>query len=127
MGVSGARYAGTKAAGMARSKEGAEEKLEARHLETAIRMASVLGEMKGAAMKVGQLASFVDTEFLPEEYREIYQQQMAMLRSSAEAMPWAKVEKVLEGSTRAIEWRPVRGLRARGVRGGVDRPGASGG
>ena len=96
MGVQGARYAGTKAAGVARSKEGAEEKLEARHLETAMRMASVLGEMKGAAMKVGQLASFVDTEFLPEEYRELYQEQMAKLRSSAEAMPWAKVEKVLE-------------------------------
>jgi predicted unusual protein kinase regulating ubiquinone biosynthesis (AarF/ABC1/UbiB family) len=96
LGVSGARYAGTKAAGIARSKEGADEKLEARHVETAVRMASVLGEMKGAAMKVGQLASFVDTEFLPEEYREIYQEQMAKLRSSAEPMPWEKVEKVLD-------------------------------
>ena len=96
LGVQGARYAGTKAAGIARSKEGAEEKLEARHLETAIRMASVLGEMKGAAMKLGQLASFVDTEFLPEEYRELYQEQMAKLRSSAEPMPWSKVEGVLD-------------------------------
>ena len=32
-------------------------------------MASVLGEMKGAAMKMGQLASFVDTEFLPPGVR----------------------------------------------------------
>jgi predicted unusual protein kinase regulating ubiquinone biosynthesis (AarF/ABC1/UbiB family) len=96
LGMQGARYAGTKAAGVARSKEGAEEKLEARHIETAVRMASVLGEMKGAAMKLGQLASFVDSEFLPEEYREIYQEQMAKLRSSAEPMPWAKVEKVLD-------------------------------
>ena len=95
VGLQGAKYAGTKAAGLARSKEGADEKLEARHLETAIRMASVLSEMKGAAMKVGQLASFVDTEFLPEEYREIYQEQMAMLRSSAEPMAWDKVSKVL--------------------------------
>ncbi len=47
-------------------------------------------------MKLGQLASFVDTEFLPEEYREIYQEQLAKLRTSAPAMPWEKVVKVLE-------------------------------
>ena len=52
-------------------------------------------------MKLGQLASFVDTEFLPEEYREIYQEQMAKLRNSAPPMPWEKVEKVLED-----EYRP---------------------
>ena len=33
-----------------------------------MKMAATLGEMKGAAMKMGQLASFVDTEFLPPEY-----------------------------------------------------------
>ena len=95
IGLQGGRHAGTRAAGLARSPEEAGARLEARHLETAIRMAGVLGEMKGAAMKLGQLASFVDTEFLPEEYREIYQEQMAKLRDSAEPMPWAKVEKVL--------------------------------
>ncbi len=52
----------------ARSEEEAQEKLEARHLETAMKMVDALGEMKGAAMKLGQLASFVDTEFLPPEY-----------------------------------------------------------
>ena len=76
------RYAGTKAANVARSSEGAERRLEARHLET--------------AMKMGQLASFVDTEFLPPEYAEIYQEQLAKLRTSAPAMPWEKVSKVLE-------------------------------
>ncbi|MGH2925251.1 MAG: AarF/ABC1/UbiB kinase family protein, partial [Solirubrobacterales bacterium] len=59
------RYAGTRAANVARSSEEAEGRLEARHLETAVKMASVLGEMKGVAMKMGQLASFIDTEFLP--------------------------------------------------------------
>jgi predicted unusual protein kinase regulating ubiquinone biosynthesis (AarF/ABC1/UbiB family) len=48
------------------------------------------------AMKMGQLASFVDTEFLPPEYAEIYQEQLAQLRTSAPAMPWEKVSKVLE-------------------------------
>src|SRR5262245_59201019 len=64
------RYAGTMAANVARSDERSQERLESRHLESALKMASVLGEMKGAAMKIGQMASFIDTDFLPPEYRE---------------------------------------------------------
>jgi predicted unusual protein kinase regulating ubiquinone biosynthesis (AarF/ABC1/UbiB family) len=96
VGVQGARYAGTKAANVARSEEGGKERLEQRHLETAMKMVGALGQMKGAAMKLGQFASFIDTEFIPEEYREIYQEQLAKLRTDAPPMPWAKVEKVLE-------------------------------
>ena len=96
LGVQATRYAGTKAANVARSDERAERQLEARHLETAVKMASTLGEMKGAAMKLGQLASFVDTEFLPPEYAELYQEELAKLRTSAPSMPWEKVGKVLE-------------------------------
>jgi predicted unusual protein kinase regulating ubiquinone biosynthesis (AarF/ABC1/UbiB family) len=96
LGSQAARYAGTKAAGLARSEEGAAERLEARHLETALKMVATLGEMKGAAMKIGQLASFIDTEFLPPEYAEIYQEQLAKLRTSAPPMPWEKVVTVIE-------------------------------
>ena len=96
VGVQGARYAGTKAANVGRSEEGGKEHLEQRHLETAMKMVGALGQMKGAAMKLGQFASFIDTEFIPEEYREIYQEQLAKLRTDAPAMPWEKVEKVLE-------------------------------
>jgi predicted unusual protein kinase regulating ubiquinone biosynthesis (AarF/ABC1/UbiB family) len=96
VGVQGARYAGTKAANVARSDEGGKEKLEQRHLETAMKMVGALGQMKGAAMKLGQFASFIDTEFLPEESREIYQEQLAKLRTSAPPMPWEKVERVLD-------------------------------
>ena len=59
------RYAGTVAANVARSREKKEERLETRHIEAALKMASVLGEMKGAAMKIGQMASFIDHDFLP--------------------------------------------------------------
>ena len=72
MGAQATRYAGTRAANVARPSEEAERRLEGRHLETAVKMASILGEMKGAAMKIGQLASFIDTEFLPPEYAELY-------------------------------------------------------
>jgi predicted unusual protein kinase regulating ubiquinone biosynthesis (AarF/ABC1/UbiB family) len=96
VGVQGARYAGTKATNVARSEQGGREKLEQRHMETALKMVGALGQMKGAAMKLGQFASFIDTEFIPEEYREIYQEQLAKLRTSAPPMPWEKVERVLE-------------------------------
>src|SRR6195952_5571775 len=96
VGVQGARYAGTKATNVGRSEEQGKERLEQRHMETAMKMVGALGEMKGAAMKLGQFASFIDTEFIPEEYREIYQEQLAKLRTDAPAMPWESVEKVLE-------------------------------
>ncbi len=96
VGVQSARYAGTKATNVGRSEESSKERLEQRHLETAMKMVGALGQMKGAAMKLGQFASFIDTEFIPEEYREIYQEQLAKLRTDAPAMPWEKVEKVLE-------------------------------
>src|SRR3954463_13502553 len=96
IGTQGARYAATRAANIARSKDEAAGAMDARHLEAAERMVDVLGTMKGAAMKIGQLASFIDTEFIPEEYRELYQEKLATLRSEAPAMPWKKVKSVLE-------------------------------
>src|SRR5436190_7473893 len=96
VGTQGARYAGTRAANIARSKDARDEALERRHLEAAERMVQTLGKMKGAAMKIGQLASFIDTEFLPPEYRDLYQEQLAELRTSAPPMPWKKVKKVID-------------------------------
>jgi predicted unusual protein kinase regulating ubiquinone biosynthesis (AarF/ABC1/UbiB family) len=109
VGVQGARYAGTKATNVGRSEEEGKERLEQRHLETAMKMVGALGQMKGAAMKLGQFASFIDTEFIPEEYRDIYQEQLAKLRTDAPSMPWEKVEKVLEEE---YEGEPVSELFA---------------
>ncbi len=96
VGTQGARYAGTRAANLARSPDEAADALERRHLEAAERMVATLGRMKGAAMKIGQLASFIDTEFLPPEYRELYQEHLAKLRTEAPTMPWKQVRKVLD-------------------------------
>jgi predicted unusual protein kinase regulating ubiquinone biosynthesis (AarF/ABC1/UbiB family) len=96
VGSQGARYAGTRARNLARGEEEAAQALEQRHLEAAEQMVETLGRMKGAAMKIGQLASFIDTEFLPPEYRELYQDKLATLRSTAPPMPWSKVKQVLE-------------------------------
>jgi predicted unusual protein kinase regulating ubiquinone biosynthesis (AarF/ABC1/UbiB family) len=108
VGAQGARYAGTRAANIARSPDEAAEALDRRHLDAAEQMVQTLGRMKGAAMKIGQLASFIDTEFLPPEYRELYQSELATLRTSAPSMPWRKVRSVLEE-----EWEePVEELFA---------------
>ena len=69
-------------------------------------MVEVLGSLRGGAMKIGQLASFVDVEFLPPEYRTIYQEKLAALRDAAPAMSWTKVRGVLDS-----EWEePVESL-----------------
>jgi predicted unusual protein kinase regulating ubiquinone biosynthesis (AarF/ABC1/UbiB family) len=96
LGSAGARYAGTRARNVVRSPDAATAALDQRHLEAAERMVDALGQLKGAAMKIGQLASFIDTEFLPPEYRELYQEKLADLRTAAPPMPWKKVRDVLE-------------------------------
>jgi predicted unusual protein kinase regulating ubiquinone biosynthesis (AarF/ABC1/UbiB family) len=96
VGSQGARYAGTRARNLTRDPEEAAQALEQRHLEVAEQMVETLGRMKGAAMKIGQLASFIDTEFLPPEYRDLYQDKLATLRSTAPPMPWKKVSGVLD-------------------------------
>jgi predicted unusual protein kinase regulating ubiquinone biosynthesis (AarF/ABC1/UbiB family) len=106
VGSEATRYARTRAANVARSEERATEALDQRHLEAAERMVDTLGSMKGAAMKVGQLASFIDTDFLPEEYRDLYQDKLSKLRTSAPPMSWRKIAQVLEE-----EWEePVESL-----------------
>src|SRR3954470_16202020 len=92
----GARYAGTRARNVVRSKESGAAELDKRHVEAAERMVDALGQLKGAAMKIGQLASFIDTDFLPPEYRELYQDKLSQLRSEAPSMPWKQVKQVLE-------------------------------
>src|SRR5436190_11587381 len=96
LGSAGARYAGTRARNVVRSDEAGAAALDQRHLEAAERMVDALGQLKGAAMKIGQLASFIDTDFLPPEYRELYQDKLSQLRSEAPSMPWKQVREVLE-------------------------------
>jgi predicted unusual protein kinase regulating ubiquinone biosynthesis (AarF/ABC1/UbiB family) len=96
LGSAGARYAGTRARNVVRSSDDAAAALDKRHMDAAERMVDALGELKGAAMKIGQLASFIDTDFLPPEYRELYQEKLSQLRSEAPSMPWKQVREVLE-------------------------------
>ena len=88
-------YAG-RAADLTRSDEGRQAASERRQLEAAEQIFEVLGNMKGAAMKVGQVASFVDTGAFPPEFQERIQQKLAELRDAAPRVPFKRMRKVIE-------------------------------
>jgi predicted unusual protein kinase regulating ubiquinone biosynthesis (AarF/ABC1/UbiB family) len=90
------RQAGTHAANVARNREGREAALERRHIEAAEQIVEALGKMKGAAMKVGQVMSFLDTGLVPEEYREEFQRKLGALRDAAPTVTFKDMRKVIE-------------------------------
>jgi predicted unusual protein kinase regulating ubiquinone biosynthesis (AarF/ABC1/UbiB family) len=71
--------------------------LARRHEELADEVVDALSSLRGGAMKIGQLASFIDVDFIPAEYRDTYQAKLAALRDSAPPMSWKQVCSVLEG------------------------------
>jgi predicted unusual protein kinase regulating ubiquinone biosynthesis (AarF/ABC1/UbiB family) len=95
-GFEGARFAGAKAGGLMRGRDRQRDHMERVALESADRMVDTLGSMKGAAMKMGQLASFIDTDYLPDEYRSLYQEKLGKLRTTSPPMPWEKVQKLID-------------------------------
>lgn len=64
------------------------------HADTAAQAAEMLGSMKGLAMKMGQIASFVDVD-LPEDVRLAYQEELAALRAQSEPVDVAVIEEVI--------------------------------
>src|SRR4030081_1230204 len=90
------RQAGTHVVNVARSDEGASKALEKRHLEAAEQIVTVLGTMKGAAMKLGQVMSFLDVGLVPEEYREEFQRKLGELRDAAPNVRFEDMRKVME-------------------------------
>lgn len=91
-----ARQAGTHVTNVARSQEGRTAALEKRHVETAQQIVTALGTMKGAAMKLGQVMSFLDVGLVPEEYREEFQAKLAELRDAAPNVRFDDMRKVIE-------------------------------
>ena len=91
-----ARAYATKATNLARSEEGRRAAAERRQIEAAEQIFDVLGQMKGAAMKVGQVASFIDTGAFPPEFQERVQAKLAELRDAAPRVPFEKMQKVVE-------------------------------
>jgi len=91
-----AKQMGTRAANVGRSDEGKQRALAKRQLETAEEIVAALGTMKGAAMKLGQVMSFLDVGLVPEEYREEFQAKLAELRDAAPKVAFKDMKKVIE-------------------------------
>ncbi len=87
---------GTRAANVTRGEEASQAALARRQVETAKQIVSVLGTMKGAAMKLGQVMSFLDVGLVPEEYREEFQHELAKLRDAAPTVSFKQMRKVIE-------------------------------
>jgi len=103
----GAHYAGTAARKLFASTERRIELDRERELRTAEAVAERLGHMKGALMKLGQMASFID-EGLPGPLREA----LAQLQSNAPPMSGDLAAGVIEAdlgkppSELFVEWDP---------------------
>ena len=87
---------GTRAANVTRGEEAAEEAMARRQLETAKQIVAVLGTMKGAAMKLGQVMSFLDVGLVAEEHRDEFQRELAKLRDAAPTVSFKQMRRVIE-------------------------------
>src|SRR5271165_1811742 len=87
---------GTRAANVTRGEEASEAAMSRRQLETAKQIVAVLGTMKGAAMKFGQVMSFLDVGLVPEEHREEFQRELAKLRDAAPTVSFKQMRQVIE-------------------------------
>ena len=101
----------------------ADAALARRQVETAEQIVAVLGTMKGAAMKLGQVMSFLDVGLVPEEYREEFQRKLAELRDSAPKVSFKEMRKVIESEFDEPLDEIFARVRHRADRGRVDRPG----
>src|SRR3954468_5568799 len=91
-----ARNYATKAANLTRDEEGRRAAAEKRQIEAAEQIVEVLGQMKGAAMKIGQVASFIDMAGMPPEVSDRFQEKLAELRDSAPTVAFKDMRKVIE-------------------------------
>src|SRR5215203_5379216 len=97
-GAQTARGYATKAANLTRGEEARRTAAERRQMEAAEQIFDVLGQMKGAAMKVGQVASFIDTGAFPPEFQERIQAKLGELRDAAPRVPFERMRKLIENN-----------------------------
>jgi predicted unusual protein kinase regulating ubiquinone biosynthesis (AarF/ABC1/UbiB family) len=85
-----------RAANAFRTEERADRAQADRAVATAHELVARLGEMKGAAMKLGQVLSTIDFDLVPEEEREAFKETLSSLRDQAPRVPFSKQRKLME-------------------------------
>ena len=94
-----ARQLSTRATNVARSDERAAAANRRAAMETADRMVTVLGTMRGAAMKIGQTLSVIDVGMVDEDLREEFQAKLAKLQHMAPTVAFKDMRRVIELDT----------------------------
>lgn len=90
------RNAGTRMSMIGRSEEVRARLSEKSAIAAADQLVTVLGGMKGVAMKLGQMLSILDLDLVPEEYREDFQRKLAALRDQAPTTSFETMRGVIE-------------------------------
>ncbi|WP_445170534.1 macrolide-binding ATPase MABP-1 [Mycolicibacterium sp. Dal123E01] len=98
-------FAGRAALGFGKRLTGkSKDEVQAELLEKAAnQLFTVLGELKGGAMKVGQALSVMEAA-IPAEFGEPYREALTKLQKDAPPLPAAKVHRVLDGQL-GTKWR----------------------
>ncbi|WP_425303065.1 ABC1 kinase family protein [Nocardia wallacei] len=90
------RGVGTRLSMIGRPEQARQVLAERATLQAAQQFVTVLGAMKGAAMKLGQMLSVLDVDLLPESHREMFRVKLAELRDQAPTVPFEQMRAVLE-------------------------------
>ena len=91
------RGVGTRLSMMGRTDDARRMLAERSTLQAAQQLVTVLGGLKGAAMKLGQMLSVLDVDLLPSEHREMFRVKLAELRDHAPVVEFATMRGVIEG------------------------------
>src|SRR6478672_13501876 len=91
----GLRWAGMRTANRVRSPERAAAAQTERTAALVEQLVDQLGQMRGAAMKVGQMISMVEFDGLPEDERDELQRKLAALRDDVPPVRFAELEKLM--------------------------------
>ena len=90
------RGVGTRLSAVGRTEEVRQRLSERSAMQAAQQLVTVLGGMKGAAMKLGQMLSMLDLDLLPEQQREMFRTKLAELRDQAPVFPFPAMRAVVE-------------------------------
>jgi predicted unusual protein kinase regulating ubiquinone biosynthesis (AarF/ABC1/UbiB family) len=91
----GLRWAGMRTANRVRTPERAAAAQSERTAALVHQLVDQLGQMRGAAMKVGQMISMADFDGLPEAEQGELQRKLAALRDDIPPVPFADLEKLM--------------------------------
>lgn len=92
-----ALLAGTKIANTFRDTDAAHDATSRRQLQAMNRIVRVLGSMRGASMKLGQMLSVLEFDFLPQPERERFQATITGLCDQAPRVSLETLRSMIEG------------------------------